>query len=66
MEWEGEEARRIAKVLSDVKTYPCCHRYHYWPGPNSNSFVAWVLREAGIKHRLDPRGIGRSYFTAKQ
>ena len=37
-----------------------------WPGPNSNTFVAWVLREAGVEHALDPRGIGRNYLTAKQ
>jgi hypothetical protein len=37
-----------------------------WPGPNSNTFVAWVLREAGIDFALDARGIGRSYLTAKQ
>ena len=64
--WEGEQARRIAAVLADVRTYPYCERYHYWPGPNSNSFVAWVLRQAGINYDLDRRGIGRRYFTAKQ
>jgi hypothetical protein len=37
-----------------------------WPGPNSNTFVAWVLREAGVEHALDPRAIGRNYLAAKQ
>jgi hypothetical protein len=64
--WEGEEARRIARVLEKAAEYPHCERYRMWPGPNSNTFVAWVLREAGIAARLDPRGIGRNYRTAKQ
>jgi len=56
-EWFGED--------------PYCETYHYWPGPNSNTFVAWVLREAGIQHPLDPRGLGRKfglkrYLAAKQ
>jgi hypothetical protein len=66
MTWDGEEARRILEVLNRIDTYPHCHRYHYWPGPNSNSFVAWVLREARIDYPLDPRGIGKNYLTAKQ
>ena len=66
IEWEGDPARRIAEILNSAKTYPYCERYRLWPGPNSNTFVAWVLREAGIEQALDPRGIGRSYFTAKQ
>ena len=68
-EWQGDAARRIAKVLEAVEKYPHCERYRYWPGPNSNTFVAWVLREAGIDFALSPRGIGRrfgGYFTAKQ
>ena len=64
--WDGEDARRIAQVLEKPENYPHCQHYRMWPGPNSNTFVAWVLREAGIAARLDPRGIGRSYRTAKQ
>jgi hypothetical protein len=64
-EWEGDEARRIAEVFKKIQNYPYCERYRYWPGPNSNTFVAWVLRKAGIQHALDWRAIGR-YFAAKQ
>ena len=65
-QWEGEAARRIAEVLQKAERYPHCERYRMWPGPNSNTFVAWVLREAGVSATLDPRGIGRNYRTAKQ
>lgn len=64
--WEDERARRIAEVLRRADAYPWCHRYRYWPGPNSNTFAAWVLREAGVEHVLGPRAWGKRYFTAKQ
>jgi hypothetical protein len=65
-EWGGDDALKIARVLRAVHNYPYCETYHYWPGPNSNTFVAWVLREAGIPQRLSRRGIGKNYLTAKQ
>jgi hypothetical protein len=65
-EWRGEPAARIARVLEDTGRYPYCERYRYWPGPNSNTYVAWVLREAGIEQRLARRAIGKGYLTAKQ
>jgi len=65
-EWSGDQADRIARVLNDCKRYPYCERYRYWPGPNSNTFVAWVLREAGIAQRLGRRAIGQGYRAAKQ
>ena len=61
-EWRGEEARRIADLLSRCgDDYPFCARYFPWPGPNSNTFVAWVLAQAGIKHRLGWRALGSNY-----
>ena len=65
-EWAGDEALRIAAVLREVRNYPHCETYRMWPGPNSNTFVAWVLRQAGVEQALDRRGIGRNYLTAKQ
>jgi hypothetical protein len=65
-EWDGESAQRIAAVLRNSESYPFCEHYRMWPGPNSNTFVAWVLREAGVEHALDPRAIGRNYLAAKQ
>ena len=45
-EWRGDEALSIRKVLEAVQTYPYCRRYLAWPGPNSNTFAAWVLRRS--------------------
>ena len=60
-EWTGEEASCITKVLKEMEAYPFCERYHYWPGPNSNTYAAWVLREAGIDHPLPRRAMGGKY-----
>jgi hypothetical protein len=65
--WEGADASRIAEVLNEPAAYPWCRRYRYWPGPNSNSFVAWVLAQAGVRHPLHWRAIGRKWvFKGKQ
>jgi hypothetical protein len=60
-EWTGAQALSIKKVLDEAHAYPFCHRYRYWPGPNSNTFAAWVLRQAGIRHALARRAIGRNF-----
>ena len=59
--WTGEQAAAIRSILEKAQSYPFCHRYRYWPGPNSNTFAAWVLREAGMRHTLPRRAVGRNY-----
>src|SRR5947209_8250000 len=36
--------------------------YRYWPGPNSNTYPAWVLREAGVAGELPPKAVGKDYL----
>jgi hypothetical protein len=60
-EWTGQDARRIQAVLAAPASYPCRNEYSYWPGPNSNTYVAWVLREAGLEAELPPAAIGSHY-----
>lgn len=59
--WEGEAARRIKSVLENIESYPHCRRYRYWPGPNSNTFAAWVLREAGIEYAFPWKAFGARF-----
>ena len=63
-EWHGEEAARIKAVLERCESYPHCQRYWVWPGPNSNTFVAWVLRKAAVKHALGPMALGKRFPVA--
>ncbi len=64
-QWAGEDALKIFSAIRESeKSYPFIHRYRAWPGPNSNTFIAWVLRRAGIEHRLPWRAIGKGYALA--
>lgn len=61
-EWTGAEAIKISRVLSRSKqTYPHSGHYWPWPGPNSNSYVGWVLREAGFEIDYPIRALGSNY-----
>ena len=63
-EWQGHEAVALKNVLEKMELYPFCQKYLYWPGPNSNTFAAWVLRKAGLRHRLGPMALGKRYPVA--
>jgi len=63
-EWTGAEAERLAEVLSRCFDYPDRETYRMWPGPNSNTFVARTLGEAGIERDLDPRAVGKDWTGA--
>ena len=62
---KGDAAERlIPKIEAVIQTYRYNHAgdYRLWPGPNSNSFVASVLRkvpEIGVT--LPPNAIGRDF-----
>lgn len=63
-QWHGEQARRLKAVLEKLEAYPFCQKYRYWPGPNSNTFAAWVLRKARIPHPMGPMALGKRYPVA--
>ncbi len=64
---EGIEAERlVARIETVVANYPYARRgdYRIWPGPNSNSFVAHVLRAVPeIGAQLPPEALGRDFPT---
>jgi hypothetical protein len=61
----GLEAERlIPRIEKAVKAYDYAHAgdYRMWPGPNSNSFIAAILRavpEVGVM--LPPNAVGRDF-----
>lgn len=67
--WEvtGHEAEAlIPKIEAAIAAYPHNQRgaYRLWPGPNSNSFVAHVLRKVPeIDAVLPPNAVGRDYIA---
>ncbi len=61
-QWRGDEARRIIATLeADASSYPHRDIYIPWPGPNCNTFTAWVLDRARVPCDLPPRAIGKDY-----
>jgi hypothetical protein len=60
----GDEAEKlIPRIDAAARAYPFPNEYHAWPGPNSNTFVAWITRavpELGVD--LPPTAIGKDYL----
>lgn len=55
----------IPEVEAAITRYPHAGRgtYAVWPGPNSNSFVAWVVRNTkGFAVELPPVAVGKDYL----
>jgi hypothetical protein len=53
----------IPRIESAVTEYPYPDSYHVWPGPNSNTFVAFVLRRVPeLRVDMPPTAIGKDYL----
>lgn len=65
-ELRGAEARQaIPKIVAAIANYPHSARgsYTIWPGPNSNTFVAHVVRQVPeLKAELPARAMGKDYL----
>ncbi len=58
-----EVIARIEKAASD---YPYAAEYGLWPGPNSNTFTAWLTRAAPeLEVDLPATAIGKDYLRDK-
>ncbi len=62
----GEQAEAvIQRIEAAIERYPYKQSYRVWPGPNSNTFTAFVLREAPeLRVDLPPTAIGKDYLGA--
>jgi hypothetical protein len=55
----------IDRIEAAVASYPWTGTYRVWPGPNSNTFIAHVLRAAPeLRVDLPPTAIGKDYLGA--
>ena len=56
----GELIRRIDKL---AREYPYANTYTLWPGPNSNTFTAWIARAVPeLEADLPATAIGKDYI----
>lgn len=60
---QGEKAEAIiANFKKLIETYPHKNKYVIWPGPNSNTFVDYLIRRTPeIKIELPPHAIGKDW-----
>ena len=76
--WFGNEPELLADLRGDaasvaiqeieraVMAYPYANRYRVWPGPNSNTFTAFVLRRVpGLRADLPATAIGKDYLGSR-
>ena len=64
----GEQAEKmIPNILKAVESYPYPDSYRIYPGPNSNTFVSWVMRNTpGLYATLPPNAIGKDWIGKGQ
>lgn len=64
-ELRGSRAESVIdRIRTAVAAYPYAHKYRVWPGPNSNTFTAFIAREVpelGVD--LPPTAIGKDYLA---
>lgn len=61
----GPEANEVMeKILHAVESYPYANEYRLWPGPNSNTFTAYVARQVPeLRLQLPVTAIGKDFPT---
>lgn len=77
--WAGNEPMLLAELRGDaaamaipkledaIARYPFRDRYLTWPGPNSNTFVAWLAREVPeLRVKLPGTAIGKDFLPGGQ
>lgn len=61
---KGEIAEKMIPEIEKIaNNYPYNHKYHAWPGPNSNTFISYIIRNVeGFDISLPSNAIGKDYL----
>ncbi len=60
--WQQENAQILAEIIQQSPNcYDYKNLYRYYPGPNSNTYVQWILDQAQINYSIGVKGIGKNY-----
>jgi uncharacterized protein DUF3750 len=55
----------IKRIDKAARAYPYANTYTLWPGPNSNTFTAWIARQLPeLKVDLPATAVGKDYIGA--
>ncbi len=65
-EIRGDAAEALIDQVHDAAlSYPFDREYKMWPGPNSNSFTAWIgLEVPGLNLELPVKAIGQAWMIS--
>lgn len=63
-DYRGTSAAKLIPLINEAAAnYPQANHYRVWPGPNSNSFIAWMVREVeGFEVALPVTAVGKDYL----
>ena len=63
----GDHARELVdKIDRAARLYPFADTYTMWPGPNSNSFIAWIgLKVPELNLALPTKALGKNWMESK-
>lgn len=63
-EVRGTDADRAIETIERIaRAYPYTGSYRIWPGPNSNTFTAYVARQVPqLRLHLPPTAVGKDYL----
>jgi len=61
----GKEAEAaIPKIRQAIENYPYPDSYRMFPGPNSNTFIAYIIRHTDeLKVELPPNAVGKDWIN---
>lgn len=67
-EIRGDNAEQIINKIDQVaREYPYKDSYVFWPGPNSNTFIAYIARKVPEMHLvMPPLAIGKDYLGSNK
>lgn len=61
----GRTNELVEEVMTAINEYPYSYPQSYvlWPGPNSNTFIAWIARRVpNLRLELPPTAMGKDYL----
>jgi Protein of unknown function (DUF3750) len=59
-----QAAALIGQIEAAIDAYPYPNEYRTWPGPNSNTFIAYIGRSVpGLGLELPPTAVGKDYLS---
>lgn len=62
----AKATQTIAQIKEAVKKYPYRYKYHAWPGPNSNTFIAYVVRHSpALKFAMPNNAVGKDFLIGR-